>query len=102
MQQPNHSCNGFNDFGDKLCHIDAYKHIFKLRTNRIQTKTSLFLLLYRTCSFSHHCSIESSFVHIAKKLRLEKFIAATQSMTAKNDTGFTKDAFNVSRTSRSN
>ena len=47
------------------------------------------------CSFSHRCSTESSFVHIAKKLRVETFIAATQPMAAKNHTGFTKDAFNM-------
>ena len=62
----------------------------------------MFILLASKCSLSQRCSIENSFVHIAKKLRLETFIAATQSTIAKNNTGFTKDAYGRGDSSRSN
>ena len=71
-----------------LSHCRLTARFFKLRVNRTQTKTSLFILLDSKCSLSHCCSIESWFFHIAKKLGLEKFITATQTTIAKNDIGF--------------
>ena len=86
-------CRFFSRLASRVCPIFLAQYrltarFFKLRVNRTQTKTSLFILLDSKCSLSHCCSIESWFFHIAKKLGLEKFITATQTTIAKNDIGF--------------
>ena len=62
----------------------------------------LLILRYSKNTLFLRSNIKRSLVHIAKQLRLEKFVTATQPVIAENYTGFAKHSLNTGRTGRRN